>query len=212
MQMFLLSVYDWLAHVVGRSKRWGEYDTTLRAVIDARLSPHHVLVERWIDAVIGSSLTTYTLLNRHYLAESFLSEEILTKSTSPPLFVLMASMLTDTVIFSPLYRSALWEDIDNDPHPINVLRQKQPMLRHYTRELAMREDITSCRLVRDHGLLSSFSLLYGLYLIRVVLIYEMAVRPDEHLSSILMSLSNTLTTLKGVFNNVEANWLGTHVR
>jgi hypothetical protein len=141
-----------------------------------------------------------------------LDEEILTTLEFTPFFSLIATMLTQSIAFSPLTDSDIWEGISTDPHPITVLRRKRLSIQRFAQQLAMRDDLTDHQLIRDHGLLSSLSLLYGLHLTCVILTHEITVRPDESLTVIFRSLSNTLADLKGVFNNVERSWLIPHVR
>lgn len=148
-------------------------------------------------------MTVNTLLYRHYLVTESLDHEIFTTMDYTPLYTIMASMLTDDILFAPLPMTSLWDDLETDPFPINILRIRRLSIRQFVHHLAMREDVTDYRLSKDHALLSSLSLMYGIYLILVILKYEMTIRPNDALGNILHTLLDTLTDLKGVFNNVS---------
>jgi hypothetical protein len=187
-------------------------DDKLQDIIFTKLKTVPAVVVDEAHRIIGAPLTLHSLLYRHYLCRYVVSEDIFTQINWPPLYGLIASMLTDQVVFTPLYTSTLWDGIDHNPFPINGLRQQRPFVARYAHDLTMREDVTEHQLIRDHGLLSALSLVYGLYLVRVILIHEMTTAPSQALKVILESLANTLADLKGVFHNVESRWFIPHVR
>ena len=207
----LFSVHDWIAHLVHESYLWHEYDSSLKDVIMDHIHKSDKSILNWVAEIINGDITEKTLLYRHYLFAKITNAEITPVPHYLHLYILIASMLTKDVVFTSLSHSAIWEKIDEDLYPINILRTKLPLIKQYAADLMMREDVTPHQTLRDHGLLFSLSLLYGLYLVKVILIYEMTVKPERHLSIILNSISNTLIQLKGVFHNVETHWLSTDV-
>ncbi len=200
---FLFCVYDWFAYITKEDCLWDAYGTSLSKVICEKTINTNSLVTGWTRSVIGNSMTVNTLLYRHYLVTESLDHEIFTTMDYTPLYTIMASMLTDDILFAPLPMTSLWDDLETDPFPINILRIRRLSIRQFVHHLAMREDVTDYRLSKDHALLSSLSLMYGIYLILVILKYEMTIRPNDALGNILHTLLDTLTDLKGVFNNVS---------
>jgi hypothetical protein len=201
---FIYIVYDWLSHTAHGPSTSTDPTTSLRDVVLQTTALVDPLCAHWLRNSIGAPLTLRTLVYRHYCIKRVLQEEIFTQQNGFPLYGLMGSMLTDHVVFTPLHTPTLWQGIDTDASPISVLRQKRPSIARCAHHLAMRDDLTVHQLIRDHGLLSALSLLYGLYLVRVIVIQEMVDKPNGALPIILESLSNTLTDLKGVFYNVES--------
>lgn len=196
-------MHDWFAYIAKEDCLWNDYDTSLNRIICEKTIDSSPLVNEWTKSVMGNSMTVNTLLNRHYLVTESLSHEIFTTMDYIPLYTLMASMLTDNILFAPSPMMSLWDNLETDTYPINILRIRRLSIRQFVHHLAMREDVTDYHLSRDHALLSSLSLMYGIYLIHVILTYEMTIKPSAALGIILHTLSDTLTDLKGVFNNVS---------
>lgn len=130
-----------------------------------------------------------------------LKEETFPQFNSLPLYGSMASMAGCETVFTPASSTDIWDGLDTSDHLINALRHHRPRIARYIQMLTAREDVTDHRLVRDHGLLSAMSLVYGLYLVKVTLAYEMSIKPSVGLADILVSLSHTLIDLKGVFHH-----------
>lgn len=169
-------------------------------------------VERWLGLTQGGCPSLQTLLYRHYLFDALSNEEIFLTLEYPQLYILMGSMYYQDVRFTTLEDQSLWDKIEAQEPVINLLRIHRPLIQETAIHFANRMDVTDHRLDRDHALLSSHSLLYGLYLTRVQLIFEQTVRPDPKLEAVLDSLTHTLSKLKGVFFHVENQWLCPHVR
>jgi hypothetical protein len=208
---FLFCLHDWFAHLTGQPYWWPAYDTSLYSVIKSKAQTLGDPVLTGLAQSLSVPLSHATLLYRHRVFDIILDEEIFTTLDYPPWYAVLALGLHQDIRFTPLTPSALWDDIECDPHPINLLRTRRPLIKIVQRYVAMRDDITQYHLDRDHGMVSSLALLYGFSLTFCILRYEMQIHPSKSLTQILHILSDTLTTLKGVLHDVKGQWLSPHV-
>ena len=196
LHVFLFTVHDWVSYLTHQPYWWNDYDTSLQEVLYSKCRDD-------IHSIIAKPKSMSNLLYRHMVVKSVVYSDIIGDYNSSCLYSLMGSMLIKDPVFSSLDHQGVWKGIEEDVHPINRFRLNQPLIQEYLHELSMREDVTDDRLIKDHALLSSLSLLYGLYLIYVILIYENTVRPQVAVRNILKTITHTLIQLKGELFNVE---------
>lgn len=198
-----ISVHDWLAHLCGLPQLWSSYDFSLENMIDETIVQSHPNVVQWCAYIRHHPVGINSLLYRHYLSDEVFTKEIYTDLNSTPLSLLMASMLYQDVRFGGLTTPSVWKTFKQDGSIINQFRQLKSALNQERRRLTTRDDVTEFQLDRDHALLASHSLLYGLYLVRVILIAEQAVTMDNPAQKVLSALTHTLIRLNGVLFYAE---------
>lgn len=200
----LFTVHDWLAHLTDHEFILPSYGTSLGIIIHEKIQECNYPVSTWVDLTVGQEASSKTLLYRHYLFEVSSNEEIFLDVNFSPLYILFGSMYYRNVRYSLLEDRSVWDNLEEVDKPvINLLRLYRPIFHNQAIELANRKDVTDCSLDRDHGLLSSHSLLYSLNLIRVILIYEQTIGPDISIQSVLDAITQTLTALKGAVFHVK---------
>lgn len=204
-------MHDWLAHLTDHAYQWNQYDASLKDVICTRIASLHPTTQMWILQTFDSPLSLKTLYYKHQIFADIIDKDIFTDLNYAPVYALIATMISKDCVFTPLGSTAVWDGLDGGEDTINLLRLRQPVLKRFSHQLAMRDDVTPDRLIRDHGMMSALCLLYGLCLTSVILIHAHRVQPDPGVHAIIESLSHTLASLKGVFDNVESQWLSPHV-
>jgi hypothetical protein len=107
-------------------------------------------------------------------------------------------MTLTEVEFHPLYDCDIWNRIDPNETLITQLQILSPEIRQHCDTLANRLDVTDNQLQRDHAMLSSYSLLYCLYLISVMLTYETKLGRDNINQAFLEGTLYTIDKLKDV--------------
>lgn len=195
----LFVVHDWLAHITQRDAKLVEYGTSLGREI-CRGGCHRTLIQSWTDKVISNSNETKRLAYRHHLFRSISRSEINNPPDVDSIHTLVGSMYYPNVRFSSSDLLNVWSYLSDTPPLINAMRELRPAIHFVGEQLAEREDVTDVRLDVDHGLLSSHSLMYGLYLVRLKVEFENLVVPDDRLSELIELLDNTLNALKGVLH------------
>lgn len=201
-KVFILSVHDWLCHLVERPRKWPLYDTNLNHVITTKTPLVTPVIRHWMNE-INNPLSIKTLLYRHYLVKHVVEQEIFVTPNFVPFYLLIASMLTSHPVFHCLPQKEPWNQLLG-PYPlINQLRKARPVLQQQCYQLTMREEEIDNDLMVDHGLLSSLSLLYGLYLTCVIVSHERTVRPTLYLDQVYQTLVEVLIHLQGVLIHVE---------
>jgi hypothetical protein len=201
----VLTIHDWLAFLSGEPFLWDQYDTTLWTIVEKRASAAP-LQATWMGEVVGKPQSPKTLLYRHYLLSDVVGGDINSDITAPLLHQLIASTLLSEVSFGSGGPFDLWDGILEDSQPINQLRRQQSGIKAHLHDIAMREHHHPSQYLADHGDLFAFSLLYGLYLTHVTLIFEAATEPHPALLTITDCLQDTVTHLKGALCHGPSQW------
>ena len=107
-------------------------------------------------------------------------------------------MCFNDIRFARMEHNVAWDRLDSAGELILNFSAIQSALESIVADLGNRLDVTDHHLDTDHGMLSTFTLLYVLYLLRVKVIYQMKIIPASGLDLVLRSLTQTLTEIKGV--------------
>lgn len=169
-------------------------------------------VRCWANTIAAREPSQVTLLYRHLLTRLIMQAEIYPQWEKSTLPLISAALLHPQPHFTPLPSSRGWSRLTEAPNVINTLRSVRLRLQQYHLDLANRHDVTDAQLVRDHGMLSAFLLLYALTHTCVLLEYEQFLRPTDEGAILLLAATQTLTELKGVLFHGETRWLCPHVR
>jgi len=204
-QPLVMIIHDWLAFFSDDTYLWDQYGTSLFSVITEKTNTGSPVTQSWINHVVGGVMSNKTLLYRHYLLANLVSRDIDLDVGFVPLYQLIASTFMVEVSFAPVEFSG-WVDVTRDSHPINRLRQNQPVIENYFHTLAMGEHHLPDQLVADHGGLFSASLLYGMYLAYVILAYEASVDPNPELLILNDHLHDAVSHMKGALCHGPSQW------
>jgi hypothetical protein len=195
--LFIYCFHDWLAYLTDQPTRLYLHDTSLYNVIKEKTAGLSSRYLQWLSETLGNTSSLKTLLYRHYMVDYVLSQEIFSRTSYSPWYLLVGSMLTNPSTFSPCPGKHCFDRLGHYPHLIDGLRQEQSVIRQVCHDLAM-QDNECFPLVSDHAQLSALSLLYGLHLTRVILLYQQRISPTDYLSDVNQALFTTLTHLQGV--------------
>lgn len=201
--LFLFVIHDWLAHLTDTDHKLIEYDSSLGLELFRYTSSESNVISQWRMKIRSQSISLNLLMYRHLLIRQLLESEIFQSTDTPLIYQLIDSLYYNNPRFATLDSNPIWVDIGCKSPVINTLRAKRLDLGGIVTELANRDDVTSCRVDVDHAILSSFTLLYILHLLEAMLEFELAIRPDEKVVTILSNLIHTLDHLRGVFFHVK---------
>lgn len=157
----------------------------------------------WISYVCSHGNTLTSLLYRHYLFKNICECPVVNEDSNLGLSSIMKFMTWNRNEYFPLYDIEVWSKTNDDDFTVNKIRKLRPEIKNTGIQLANRLDISDHQLSRDHASLSSHVLIYGLYLICVVLEYKMRIENKNSSLILLTNIAQTLTDLKGVLFHVS---------
>ena len=204
---FLLTCHDWLSYLTVSDPLWPLYDNTLHAVLQDKEKALSLLSLDWGQKIFSQPLTNASLLYRFYLMRQVLASDIDPSDQRPYIYVAMATMLTKPGVLGPLSDNERWNWINTATFPINVMRDQQSFLQHRLISIVNYQDETEFQIERNHAILTSYSLMYVLSYIKVILDYNQRVYPDSIFKSLMSIHTSTFNSVKGVLCDVEASWL-----
>ena len=207
-----MSIHDWLVSFTGESYLWQDYGSSLVEVIKEKTRTLPPDQQSWIAHLFNSAPTNKALLYRYYLLKQVMLQNIDPQIDYPHLYTLMATTLLSGSAFSPLPANHVWEGIDDDPQPINKLRLKQREIHEELCVLIMHDHIHPDHILDDHGVLTSLSLLYGMYLVYVILIFEATLNRTADLQRLTDAVKAMLLHSKGALCHGPNQWHEADVR
>jgi hypothetical protein len=158
--------------------------------------------DKWMRYIHCNQNTLPSLVYRHYVFENISNHPVVNKEYSQGLSLLIVFMTLNRNEYFPLYDTQVWSKVDHQESITNQIRKLSPEIKSAGVDLANRSDITDYQLYRDHACLSSHGLIYGLYLICVVLDFKSRIERNDSNRVLLTGIIQTLTDLKGVLFHV----------
>lgn len=157
---------------------------------------------RWLDYIYTHERNLISLAYRTNGLRQIFSEPVLYHKTHKALLKCLEFMTLTEAEFYPLYDCQIWNRIDSQEPIITQLQILQPEIEQQCDALIDRLDVTDFRLQRDHATLSSYSLLYCLHLMCVMLTYETKLNRAPTSQTFLKGTIYTINRLKGVLFDI----------
>lgn len=199
----LFSIHDWFALLTNQTLWWNEYSCSLGDVVGEHIATKSDRVRRWICHANEQPLSSKSTLYKHYVLIDAIDEDIFTHHRSPALFTIVGMMMSPQPYFAQIGRIDLWRDLGFDSHFVDILRLRQPQIRHFAVQISQLDDVVlNSGLITDASIMS-LALMYGLSLTCAILIHETHVSKNSNLQRVLESLLRTFVRLTGVLDNGE---------
>lgn len=155
-------------------------------------------VINWVTTIYTEDDSLKTLLYRFNILDRVTRLTQFYPTTSSEYYnLVLSSLLTPKVRFSTISHSNIF-NIPMTSSPINTLRQSELDINNYLRYLANYSDSSDSALDCQHAMLSSFTLLYLMNLIYIILDHENKVKQEPHLASVIDVIFSTYTKLVDV--------------
>jgi hypothetical protein len=211
-QIIAQVISDWMG-ILASEKPWSPVDHgAFLKSLSAHTSSCSPDLQHWRDGVIGGPLSDKLLVYRQYILTHVFAGDIHLTGYDVNWYLLIASSLLADRVFVGGIPSTLWGTIDQDCHPINKLREQQPLVRRFVHNLWAQDHPFSDQPWVDHGIVSSVSLLYGLYIGYALMSYHAKLDPRPAIHQVTQAFQDALLKLKGSLCHGTYQWLETDVR